>query len=98
MHVNINIERSLYSELYAYQIKSDLITRIVPSFQTLIQVFILLESRSFQIEVLTSGHEEITVVRLSPKAVQQAVEETFRKNIKVSNNYSLFWTAASGSI
>ena len=54
-----------------------------------------LESRSFQIEVLTSGHEEITVVRLSPKAVQQAVEETFRKNIKVSNNYSLFWKAAS---
>ena len=49
-----------------------------------------LESRSFQIEVLTSGHEEITVVRLSPKAVQQAVDETFRNNIKVSSgNLSL---------
>ena len=42
-----------------------------------------IESRSFQIEVLTSGREEITVVRLSPKAVLQKVEETFRKNIKV---------------
>ena len=46
-----------------------------------------LESRSFQIEVLTSGREEISVVRLSPKAVQQAVEETFRKNIKVRSCY-----------
>ena len=49
-----------------------------------------LESRSFQIEVLTSGREEISVVRLSPKAVQQAVEETFRKNIKVSACFLLF--------
>ena len=47
-------------------------------------IFFNLESRSYQIEVVTSGHEEITVIRLSPKAVQQAVEETFRNNIKVS--------------
>ena len=48
-------------------------------------VFISTESRSYEIQVLTSGHEEITVIRLSPNAIQQAVEETFRQSINVSN-------------
>lgn len=42
------------------------------------------KSRSYTIEVLTTSEsrEEITVIRLSPKAVQRAVDETFRNNFK----------------
>ena len=41
----------------------------------------------YQIEVLTTSEsrEEITVVRLSPKAVEQNLRETLRNNFKVSN-------------
>lgn len=36
-------------------------------------------------KVLTesSEREEVTIVRLSPKAFQRAVEETFKRNIQV---------------
>ena len=49
--------------------------------------FPFLESLSYQIEVLTTSEsrEEITVVRLSPKAVEAGLRETLRKNFKVSN-------------
>ncbi len=44
------------------------------------------ESKSYQVEVLTASEsEEITVVRISPKAVHAAVEETFRNSINVGN-------------
>ena len=49
--------------------------------------FVNPESRTYQIEVVTKSsneREEITFIRLSPKAVQRAVEETFKNNINVS--------------
>ena len=57
--------------------------------------FPFLESLSYQIEVLTTSEsrEEITVVRLSPKAVEAGLRETLRKNFKVSNTES-FWYCA----
>ena len=50
-------------------------------------VALITESQTFQIEVLTTSEsrEEITVVRLSPKAVERGLQETLRKNFKVSH-------------
>lgn len=47
--------------------------------------FLFLESLSYNIEVVTTSEsrEEITVVRLSPKAVERGLQETLRKNFKV---------------
>ncbi|XP_059094524.1 uncharacterized protein LOC131889443 [Tigriopus californicus] len=43
------------------------------------------KSRSYQLEVLTkSESEEILVIRMSPQAVQQAVEDTVKREIKDS--------------
>ena len=51
------------------------------------------ESRSYEVKVLTesSEREEVTIVRLSPKAVQRAVEETFKKNIQVKIEKNTFY-------
>ena len=48
------------------------------------------ESKTYKINVVTKSREEITFIRLSPKAVQRAVEETFKNNINVSLNYCAF--------
>ncbi len=41
------------------------------------------ESKSYMVEVITTSEsEKITVVRLSPKAVQAAVDESFRNSIR----------------
>ena len=45
---------------------------------------LLPESKTYKINVVTKSREEITFIRLSPKAVQRAVEETFKNNINVS--------------
>ena len=45
---------------------------------------LLSESKTYKINVVTKSREEITFIRLSPKAVQRAVEETFKNNINVS--------------
>ena len=44
------------------------------------------ESKTYKINVVTKSREELTFIRLSPKAVQRAVEETFKNNINVSKN------------
>ena len=51
--------------------------------------FCISESRSYNIEVVTTSEsrEEITVVRLSPKAVERGLQETLRKNFKVCRKY-----------
>ena len=47
--------------------------------------FFISESRSYEIEMVTKSESQaITVIRLSPKAVQKAFDETLRKNIDVS--------------
>ena len=49
-------------------------------------VLFLPGSRSYKVEMLTqSNSEEITVMKFNPISFQKAVEEAFRKNIKVSN-------------
>ena len=49
------------------------------------------ESKTYQIDVVTksSNREEITFIRLSPKAVLRSVEETFKNNINVSKSCGL---------
>ena len=67
------------------------ICRYVVSDNSTVKIFSIfvafLESLSYQIEVLTTSvsREEITVVRLSPKALEAGLRETLRKNFKVSN-------------
>ncbi len=47
-------------------------------------IFLLLESRMYQIEVFTTSEsEETRIVRFSPRAVQQALESSFKSKIQV---------------
>ena len=55
------------------------------TFHCIFYILIFSESRSYEIEMVTKSESQaITVIRLSPKAVQKAFDETLRKNIDVS--------------
>ena len=58
----------------------------------LINIFFFSESRTYQIEVLTTSEsrEEITVVRLSPQALKESLRKTLKAKTNVSTKIMIF--------